>query len=64
MADFFNPATLPIPPAAQAIEDRRYAESGPQAKRKPAVRKPEQAREPQAEEPEDGQPKHALDLDA
>ncbi|MGH9343815.1 MAG: hypothetical protein ACRD19_08650 [Terriglobia bacterium] len=64
MADFFNPATLAVSPAAQAIEDRRYPEPRPQAKRKPVMRKPEPVDELQTEEPEDGQPKHALDLDA
>lgn len=64
MADFFNPATLPVPPAAQAIEERRYTEPRPQPKRKLVIPKPELVDEPQTEEPEDGQPKHALDLDA
>lgn len=62
MADFFNPATIPIPPAAQAIEDRRYAEPRSQAKRKPMPRKP--VAEAEAQEPEEGQPEHTLDLDA
>jgi hypothetical protein len=64
MADFFNPATIPIPPAAQAIEDRRYAEPRSQAKRKPMPRKPEPVAESEAQEPEEGQPEHTLDLDA
>lgn len=64
MADFFNPAALPVPPAAQAIEERRYTDPRSEAKRKAAARPPRRVEEPRAEEPDDGQPKHALDLNA
>lgn len=64
MADFLTPAMTAVPPAAQAIEERRHTEPRSRPKRKPAERKPEVAAVLPAEEPEDGQPEHALDLDA
>ncbi|MGH9406257.1 MAG: hypothetical protein ACRD3D_10535 [Terriglobia bacterium] len=64
MADFFNPATAPIPPAP-AIEDRHFAEPRRRAKAKPLVRRVEEpVAEAAVDEPEEGETRHALDLDA
>ena len=64
MADYLNPSTLPIAPAAEAIKDRPYTGPRPQFRKRPPVLKVEPVEETESEEPEEDQLKHQLDLDA
>lgn len=62
MGDF--PSTVPVLPAAQAVDDRPYADERRPLKKRPSPAKPAPVEAPETDEPDDGQPKHTLDLDA
>ncbi|MDE3180067.1 MAG: hypothetical protein KGM47_10470 [Acidobacteriota bacterium] len=62
MADITS--TVPIPPAAEAIEDRVYSGPRQQPKKRPRILRPDPGEDPETLEAEDSQPQHKLDLDA